>query len=130
MVLGTFDILHDGHLHMFKEAKKYGDFLIVVVARDEIVCLVKGKKPINNEKKRKRAIEKLKIADKVILGCLGNDRYENIKIEEPDIVALGYDQEVFVDKLAENIPSNCRIVRLSPYRPEIFKSSKLRKNYE
>ena len=35
MCAGTFDIVHPGHLYFFSEAKKLGDKLIVVVARDE-----------------------------------------------------------------------------------------------
>src|SRR3989344_5438626 len=34
MVFGTFDILHVGHLDFFKQARKLGDYLLVVVARD------------------------------------------------------------------------------------------------
>ena len=35
MTFGSFDVLHKGHEHYLKEAKSYGDYLIVVVARDE-----------------------------------------------------------------------------------------------
>ncbi|HLC71304.1 MAG TPA: adenylyltransferase/cytidyltransferase family protein, partial [Candidatus Nanoarchaeia archaeon] len=34
MCFGTFDILHPGHLHYLQQAKKYGDYLMVVIARD------------------------------------------------------------------------------------------------
>ena len=58
IVFGTFDVVHQGHIHMLKEAREYGDFLIVVVARDDIVCEIKGKKPTNNEDKRFENIQK------------------------------------------------------------------------
>ena len=35
LIFGTFDGIHEGHLNLFKQAKKYGDYLIVVVGRDE-----------------------------------------------------------------------------------------------
>ena len=37
IVFGTFDILHQGHLDFFRQAKQYGDYLIVAVAHDENV---------------------------------------------------------------------------------------------
>ncbi|MCJ2563189.1 MAG: adenylyltransferase/cytidyltransferase family protein, partial [Candidatus Thermoplasmatota archaeon] len=37
MASGVFDLLHTGHLHYLEEAKKLGDELIVVVARDSTV---------------------------------------------------------------------------------------------
>ena len=129
IVFGTFDILHPGHVHMLKEAKEYGDLLVVVVARDETVCNVKGKKPIYDEKTRTQNLQRLKIADKIRLGCLG-DKYEVLRDENPDIVALGYDQKVFVDNLEEVIPDHAQIVRLNPYNADVFKSSKLREFLE
>lgn len=34
MVFGTFAVLHPGRLYFFNQAKKHGDKLIAVVARD------------------------------------------------------------------------------------------------
>ncbi len=125
IVFGTFDIIHPGHIHMLKEAKEYGDNLIAIIARDATVCKIKKRIPLNSEKLRLENIKKLNIADKVRLGCLG-DKYQAIREEQPDIVALGYDQKAFVDNLADVIPKNCRIVRLVPFKPEVYKSSKLK----
>ena len=36
MVFGTFDILHEGHINMFEQAKQYGDFLETLFVRDGI----------------------------------------------------------------------------------------------
>ena len=91
MVFGTFDILHPGHLNFFKQAKKLGDYLIVIIGRDETVQKIKGRFPQNNEKKRLDKIKQQKIVDKTLLGNL-DDPYKIIKQEKPDIVALGYDQ--------------------------------------
>ena len=41
MVFGTFDIFHKGHENFLKQAKKLGDCLTVVVARDETVLKFK-----------------------------------------------------------------------------------------
>ncbi len=52
MVFGTFDFFHAGHLSLFRQAKKYGDVLIVIVSRDKRATEVKGKAPIHSEKER------------------------------------------------------------------------------
>ena len=42
VIAGTFDILHPGHVYFLKEARKHGDSLVVVIARDETVKNLKG----------------------------------------------------------------------------------------
>jgi len=37
MVFGTFDIFHQGHKYFSQQAKKYGKFLIVVIAHNATV---------------------------------------------------------------------------------------------
>ena len=126
MVFGTFDVIHPGHIHMMQEAKKHGDYLIVVVSRDQITTEVKGKKPLFNESDRLAAVKQLQIADKVRLGNLGPDKYQAIREENPDVIALGYDQTAFVDNLRENISENIKIVRLKSFKPDVYKSSKIK----
>jgi FAD synthetase len=126
IAFGTFDLVHPGHVHMLKEAKSYGDYLVVIVARDETVLEVKKHLPLHTEGVRLEHITALGIADKVRLGNLGN-KFAVIDEEKPDIVALGYDQKVPIDKLSAAIEDHVKIVRLSPFKPDIFKSSKLKK---
>lgn len=128
MVFGTFDILHPGHLHFFKEAKEYGDYLIVVVARDSNVKKLKQHPPCYDEKTRAENILNLKIADKVLLGCEGTDPYLRIKEEKPDVVALGYDQKFFIDELENAVEDHVVIVRLQPHHPEIYKTTIIKEN--
>lgn len=124
LVFGTFDILHPGHKHALEEAKKYGDHLTVIVARDATVCHVKGKNAAFDEKIRLKNLKKLKIADKARLGCLDN-KHQVISDEDPDIIALGYDQKFFVDNLKDVVKKHVKIVRLKAYKPNIYKSSKM-----
>ena len=35
MTNGCFDILHPGHIHLLKNAKKLGDILVVAINSDE-----------------------------------------------------------------------------------------------
>lgn len=126
MVFGTFDILHPGHLFLLNEAKKMGDSLTVVIAKDKTVTAVKNIISQNDERARLKNLSDLNIADKVILGNPG-DKYRVIKDEAPDIIALGYDQSAFTADLEKTFPE-IKIVRLPPYREDIYKSSKFRKN--
>jgi len=127
MVFGTFDIFHPGHRSFLKQAKKHGDCLTVVVARDKTVTDVKKQKTKNKEQIRLGIIKKSKLADKVVLGNLG-DKYQVIKKHKPDIICLGYDQKFFVHGLKKKLKDfglKTRVIRLEPYKPEIYKSSKL-----
>lgn len=128
MLFGTFDILHPGHEYLFKEARKYGDYLIVVIARDETVKKVKKKKPKNNENERLKSVSLSKDVDKVVLGSLGS-KMDVIGENKPDVICLGYDQKAFVDEMKEFIKENdidIDIIRLMPYREHVFKGSLLR----
>lgn len=124
MVFGTFDILHPGHLFLLNEAKKLGDNLTVVIARDKTVTAVKNITTQNDEQTRLKNLTDLNIADKVILGNAG-DKYQVVRDEAPDVIALGYDQTAFTADLEKNFPT-IKIVRLKPYKEDIYKSSKFR----
>ncbi|MFH1207491.1 MAG: adenylyltransferase/cytidyltransferase family protein [Patescibacteria group bacterium] len=129
LITGTFDILHPGHLSLFKQAKKLGDFLIVVVARDSTVVKVKGARPLHNQNARVRKIKKIKIADRVVLGRHG-DKLKIIELIKPDIIGLGYDQRAFTKNIRAELKTRGltpRIVRLKAYRPLRYKSSLLRR---
>lgn len=129
MCAGTFDTIHPGHLYYFSEAKKYGDKLIVVVARDSTSERFKGKKPAHNEKERLEAIRTLNIVDEAVLGNDGNifDIVEKIM---PDVICLGYDQKVQKQELEEELKRrgiNAEVIRIDAYMPHVYKSSKLKK---
>ncbi|HBI34243.1 MAG TPA: FAD synthase [Candidatus Moranbacteria bacterium] len=131
LVFGTFDIFHEGHWDFLKQARKYGDFLRVVVARDITVLNVKGHQPRYAEQERVLAIKKSGLADEVVLGGL-NDRYEVVRQYKPDVICLGYDQKQNVSELRRKLDETgldrTRIIKLKAYKPEKFKSSILRKN--
>ena len=50
---GCFDILHIGHIKLFDESKKKGDFLFVLLENDNSVRKLKGEgRPINPQIER------------------------------------------------------------------------------
>lgn len=85
---GKFNKIHAGHIWLLKKAKKLG-YLIVVLAHE-----AHNKRPYAKLAKiRKKNLEKLKIADKVVIG--DKDRFFKVLLKfHPDIIVLGYDQEM------------------------------------
>ncbi len=128
MVFGTFDILHPGHINFLNQARKYGDFLIVSLARDQIVRKIKGRKPLHSEQDRKISLRAIKFVDKVVLGSK-SDYLGHIVKEKPDVIALGYDQKEFTEglkrKLIRRGLEKVRIVRLKVYKKKIYKSRRI-----
>ena len=63
---GFFDLFHAGHLGAFKEARKFGDYLIVHIAPDKEAKMVKGAlRPVIPGKERAEMIEACKYVDEV-----------------------------------------------------------------
>ncbi len=123
---GTFDHFHPGHSYFLKEARSLGDSLTVVVARDETVLRIKGFLPTDNEYDRLENVKNSGIAENVMLGNYGEDLFIIIDEIEPSIIALGYDQRLSEAEMCSRFP-DCRVIRLSPFHPEKFKSSYYRK---
>jgi len=124
MVFGTFDGLHKGHLSFFRQAKRYGDYLIAIIARNSTVWRLKGHLPIFGEKARLRAIKRVKTVDKAVLGHK-KDYFRVILREKPKIICLGYDQKIPGGLTPKIKKLGIKIYRLKPYKPEFYKSSKL-----
>ena len=64
LVHGVFDLVHPGHLNYFKEAKSYGDILVVSITADKFVN--KGiNKPYFKQSFRLDFLSSLEIVDYV-----------------------------------------------------------------
>jgi len=131
MVFGTFDGLHPGHLDFFRQAKSLGDFLIVSVARDKIIPSFKSKKAMFDEKERLLLVKSCRFVDKAVLGDENRENfYDHIRDESPDVICLGYDQWAQEDEVRKDLNRvgllKTEIVRLSPYKGETHKSSKMK----
>jgi len=90
LATGVFDILHMGHLYYLSEARKLGERLVVVVARDETASRLK-RRPIVPEHLRLEMVRGLKPVDEAVLGDR-DDFYKVVETIRPDIIALGHDQ--------------------------------------
>ncbi len=117
MATGVFDIIHPGHLHFLEEARKLGDELIVIVARDSTAKKMK-RYPIFSENFRVKMVNALKPVDMAILGGEGNI-YDIISMIRPDIIALGYDQQFSESEIEEEALKRgvkLKVVRVSEYK--------------
>jgi FAD synthetase len=129
---GTFDLLHLGHVKYLEEAKKAGGKnaeLIVIVARDSTVEKRKGKRTVMPEDQRRALVESLKVVDEAILGFEGFSIDKVIEKINPDVVAVGHDQEGIereVRKAIEEKKFNVRVARIGRFgKKELNSSSKI-----
>jgi D-beta-D-heptose 7-phosphate kinase/D-beta-D-heptose 1-phosphate adenosyltransferase len=89
---GCFDVLHRGHIELFKYAKSLGSELYVGIDSDEKVKLDKGlSRPFNNLEDRVTMLESIKYIDKVFV--FDSTEHLEFLIETiiPDIMVIGSD---------------------------------------
>lgn len=90
-VMGTFDILHVGHIHFLEQAKAVGSGhkLLVGIIPDKIVCERKGPgRPVTGQTDRAQIVNALKIVDYVVILpelTLGEAAQNIIGILRPEI---------------------------------------------
>ncbi len=93
---GAFDLIHYGHIRLLEEAKRLGGpdaRLVVIVARDETIQRLKGRPPVIPEDQRRAVVEALKVVDEAVLGYRDLDMATVIDRVQPDVIAVGYDQD-------------------------------------
>lgn len=90
VTVGVFDYFHIGHLRLFENAKKHGDYLIVAVQDGD--CILKTKPNANvlyTTEQRKNLVEALRVVDEVKI-------YQDVDTFLPtidfDVFAVGGDQ--------------------------------------
>lgn len=85
---GKFNKIHPGHIWLLKKAKELG-YLIVVLANDKH----NNRSYAVSAKKRKKIVEELDIADKVVIGS-PSSFVGVVKKYKPHLIVLGYDQRL------------------------------------
>lgn len=124
IAFGVFDLLHPGHLHFLRSAKKLGDTLIVVVSRDSRVMKEKGRTPVFNEKERLAMIKSLNFVDNAALGDKPGE-WKIVKKIKPSIIVVGHDQ-----KIPDHIKGEYVIKRVRSTFRDRYSSSRIRKALE
>ncbi len=126
MASGVFDLLHLGHLHYLQEARKLGDELAVVVATDATVRKRKHE-PVTPQAMRLEMVASLKVVDRAVLGREG-DMFAVVEELKPDIIALGYDQELdeaWINAECAKRGLKIKVVRLSKMDSDIDATRKI-----
>jgi FAD synthetase len=126
---GVFDLLHLGHVKFLEDAKKAGGKnakLIVIIAKDSTAEKMKGKKPIMSETQRRALVESLRVVDEAVLGYEGLDIADVIKEIQPDVIALGYDQDEMEREVTEFVSKHklgIAVVRIGKFGENSLDSS-------
>ncbi len=88
---GCFDLLHRGHLHLLREAKKLGDLLIVALNSDSSVKKIKGPhRPVLPELDRVELIAALEMVD-YVTSFDEPDPYNVVRELRPNVLVKGGD---------------------------------------
>lgn len=127
ITFGVFDYFHLGHLRLFKNCKKHGDYLIVAVQKGDFILKYKpDAKVLYSTEERVEMIEALRIVDEVVT-------YEAISPEflkeiDFDVLALGEDHtsERFLVSAKWCVENGKEVVRMKR-TPKIC-SSNIKKN--
>jgi glycerol-3-phosphate cytidylyltransferase len=90
LTVGVFDLLHFGHMELFRKAKALGDFLIVAVQEDAFVTQFKpGTKLTYTEEQRSYMVASIRYVDQVVPYKTAESIVQQIDF---DIFAHGPDQ--------------------------------------
>lgn len=111
---GTFDLLHYGHINLFKRAKQLGDYLIVALSTDEFNQNEKNKMCYFSYEERKKLVEAIRFVDLVIPENSWEQKVDDIKEFKADVFVMGDDWKGKFDYLSEY----CEVVYLER-TPEI-----------
>src|SRR5699024_2066288 len=97
---GTYDVLHAGHINLLRRAKELGDHLIVGISTDK-VNEMKGKQAYYSFEQRKAIFEAVKYVDEVIPEDSWEQKADDIKKYDIDILVMGDNWKGKFDELEE-----------------------------
>lgn len=90
ITFGVFDYFHLGHLRLFQNAKKLGDYLIVAVQDGTYIKKYKpGTSILYSTEERAELVRALRVVNEVVIY---RDVNEDIKRFDFDVFAIGEDQ--------------------------------------
>jgi rfaE bifunctional protein nucleotidyltransferase chain/domain len=87
---GCFDIIHIGHIRYLREARTFGDLLVVGINSDRSVSIIKPDRPVNSQDQRAEVLASLEMVDYVTIFD-EETPYELIKSIQPDVLVKGGD---------------------------------------
>lgn len=88
---GCFDIIHPGHIYLFKEARSLGDILVVGINSDDSIRGIKGdNRPLTHQGERAEILAAIEYVDYIII-FEETDPSRVINLIRPDILVKGAD---------------------------------------
>ena len=89
---GCFDVLHRGHIELFKYAKSLGDYLVVGVDTDERVKASKGSsRPFNVIEDRVAMLESIRYIDEIYVFDTTSELDNQVLLSGAEIIVVGSD---------------------------------------
>ena len=88
---GAFDVLHPGHIELFRDAKTKCDYLIVGLQIDPSIDRAYKNKPIQSIDERFMMLKAIKYVDEVMIYETEEDLYTILQTLRPDIRINGDD---------------------------------------
>lgn len=93
LTLGTFDLMHPGHVHLFRQCRGIaGDDgkVVACVNRDEFIEQFKGRRPVQTFEERSELVRACRYVDDVY-ATPGPDAKPMIDSVLPDFLVIGVD---------------------------------------
>src|SRR3989344_4937843 len=90
---GAFDLMHAGHVLMFKECREQCDYLIVGLQVDPSIDRSEKNKPVETLEERMIRLGGCKYIDEIIIYNNEVELYEILKKINPDVRFMGADWE-------------------------------------
>jgi rfaE bifunctional protein nucleotidyltransferase chain/domain len=89
---GCFDVLHRGHIELFKYAKSLGKYLVVGIDEDDRIKNSKGpERPINTLEDRKTMLESIRYIDEVVTFSSDTELEKQVMLSDASIMVVGSD---------------------------------------
>jgi len=114
---GCFDMLHAGHIHLFRQARAAGDLLIVAINSDQSIRRIKGpSRPVNKQKDRVLLLSELESIDYAIVFD-SDTPTDLLRAIKPDVLVKGGEYrkaEVVGADLVEGYGG--RVMRVEPLK--------------
>ncbi len=112
------DLMHPGHIQFFKNAKAFGDYLIVGIHSDEVISSYK-RVPILTLNERVTMVEACRYVDEVVPGAPLKITEEWIQKYQIDVVVHGDDTRPETLSYWYEVPIRMGIFKTVPYTPGI-----------
>jgi len=100
LTYGTFDLFHIGHLRILERSRALGDRLVVGVSTDDFNA-IKGKRTAVPFADRAAIVRSLRCVDEVIAEESWDQKVDDIRRTQADVLVMGDDWRGAFDHLSE-----------------------------